>query len=211
MEPAGRNTLERELASIVDEARADVAAGRNPDAQALEARIREAGDRALRAGARTAAKEQERALQQLERVLTVHRARARLAAPPTPPAPAAATSPRPRARAAFRAQPTISGNMEVRRTRGEGVVVLSWDPSPAVTGWDVRFSERADARSEYVVRESLTLPGAATSVELTLGELPLRVHLLGRAGDGRLVRRAIVSALTQDNWNDRWQRRASAS
>jgi hypothetical protein len=37
------------------------------------------------------------------------------------------------------------------------------------------------------------------------------MHLLGRANDGRLVRRAIVSALTVDNWNDRWQRRASAS
>ena len=75
----------------------------------------------------------------------------------------------------------------------------------------MRFSERADARSEYVVRETLTLPGTATSVELALGELPRRVHLLGRANDGRLVRRAIVSALTQDNWDDRWQRRASAS
>jgi hypothetical protein len=75
----------------------------------------------------------------------------------------------------------------------------------------VRFSERADARSEYVVRETLNLPGNTTSVELALGELPRRVHLLGRANDGRLVRRAIVSALTQDNWDDRWQRRASAS
>jgi hypothetical protein len=207
----GQNTLERELASILGEARAAVAAGRNPDAQALEARIREAGDRALRDGVKAAASEQGQALQQLERVLTVQRARTRLAAPPTPPATATAAPPRPRARAAFRAQPTISGNMEVRRARGEGSVVLSWDPAPAVTAWDVRFSERADARSEYVVRESLSLPGPATSVELTLGELPLRVHLLGRAGDGRLVRRAIVSALTQDNWNDRWQRRASAS
>ena len=95
--------------------------------------------------------------------------------------------------------------------RRDEAVVLSWDAAAAVTGWEVRFSERADARSEYVVREVLSLPGTATSVDLTLGELPLRVHLLGRANDGRLVRRAIVSALTQDNWNDRWQRRASAS
>ena len=101
--------------------------------------------------------------------------------------------------------------MEVRRARGDGVIVLSWDAAPGVTGWEVRFSERADARSEYVVRETVTLPGTATSVELTLGVLPRRVHLLGRSNDGRLVRRAIVSALTQDNWDDRWQRRASAS
>jgi hypothetical protein len=101
--------------------------------------------------------------------------------------------------------------MEVRRARSADGVVLSWDAAPAVTSWEVRFSERADARSEYVVRETLTLPGTATSVELALGELPRRMHLLGRANDGRLVRRAIVSALTQDNWDDRWQRRASAS
>jgi hypothetical protein len=194
-----------DLTSILDAARADIAAGRDPDEQALAARIRDAGGGA-------------KALQQLQRVLTVQRARARLAAPPTPPpaAPAAPAEPksgsvRPRARATFRAQPTITGNMEVRRVRSDGGIVLSWDAAVAVTSWEARFSERADARSEYVVRETLTLPADATSVELQLGELPQRVHLLGRAGDGRLVRRAIVSALTQDNWDDRWQRRASAS
>jgi hypothetical protein len=206
MQSADHESLDRELGSILDTARADIAAGREPDANALAARIRKAGGEA---------KAVQRALKQLERVLTVQRARARLAVPPTPPAAATAlagsASARPRGRAAFRAQPTISGNMEVRRARRDDAVVLSWDAAAAVTGWEVRFSERADARSEYVVREALALPGTATSVELTLGELPLRVHLLGRAGDGRLVRRAIVSALTQDNWSDRWQRRASAS
>jgi hypothetical protein len=188
-----------DLASILDAARAEVAAGRHPDEKALEARIRKAGGGA-------------KALEQLERVLTVQRARARLAAPPTPPSAAPLPPPvRPRARTTFRAQPTITGNMEVRRSRADAGVMLSWDGSPAVTGWEVRFSERADARSEYVVRETLNLPGNTTSVELALGELPRRVHLLGRANDGRLVRRAIVSALTQDNWDDRWQRRASAS
>jgi hypothetical protein len=188
-----------DLATILDAARAEVAAGRDPDEQALAERIRKAGGGA-------------KALKQLERVLTIQRARARLAAPPTPPPPAPAPAPvRPRARMAFRAQPTITGNMEVRSSRTEGGVLLTWDAAAAVTGWEVRFSERADARSEYVVSETLTLPGTATSVELALGELPRRMHLLGRANDGRLVRRAIVSALTVDNWNDRWQRRASAS
>jgi hypothetical protein len=188
-----------DLAAILDAARAEIAAGRDPDEQALAERIRQAGGGA-------------KALKQLERVLTIQRARARLAAPPTPPPPAPAPVPvRPRGRTAFRAQPTITGNMEVRRSRTEGGVLLTWDTAPAVTGWEVRFSERADARSEYVVSETLMLPGTATSVELALGELPRRMHLLGRANDGRLVRRAIVSALTVENWNDRWQRRASAS
>jgi hypothetical protein len=48
-------------------------------------------------------------------------------------------------------------------------------------------------------------------LELPLGDTPFRVHLLGRDRGGRLVRRAIVSALTRDGWNDRWERKASAS
>ncbi len=187
-----------DLTSILDAARAEVAAGRDPDEKALEARIRKAGG-----GAKD--------LKQLQRVLTVQRARARLASQPTPPPAAPAPPARPRARTSFRAQPTITGNMEVRRARTEDGIALSWDTTSAITSWEVRFSERADARSEYVVRETLTFPGTATSVELALGELPRRVHLLGRANDGRLIRRAIVSALTRDNWDDRWQRRASAS
>jgi hypothetical protein len=187
-----------QLTSILGTARADVAAGREPDMKALEARIRSAG------GGRPE-------LQQLERVLTVHRARARLAAPPAAP-PAQRTAPlRPRGRAAFRAQPTITGNMEVRRAPSPHGVELAWETTAAVTGWEVRVSERPDARSEYAVRETHDLAGSATRFELALGELPRRVHLLGRANDGRLVRRAIVSALTRENWNDRWQRRASAS
>src|SRR5258707_1929930 len=189
MEPA-------ELASILAAARSEVAAGREPDGDALEARIRAAG------GGR-------RELQQLERVLTVHRARARLAAPSAPPA--AAPPLRPRPRAAFRAQPTITGNMEVRRQAKGDTVTLSWDGTKAIASWEVRFSERADARSDYAVTATETLPPETTSVELSLSERPLRVHVLGRARDGRLVRRAIVSALTRENWNDRWQRRASAS
>lgn len=190
--------IQREaLTAILDEARADLAAGREPDEQALAGRIRAAGGG-------------PKALQQLERVLAIQRARARLSAPPTPPPPAPAPA-RPRPRAAFRAQPTITGNMEVRRARSDAGIVLSWDTTPAITAWEVRFSERADARSEYAVGETRTLPGTATTVELELVDLPRRVHLLGRAADGRLVRRAIVSALTRDNWDDRWQRRASAS
>ena len=126
-----------------------------------------------------------KALKQLERVLTVQRARARLAAPAHSAARPHRSRAAPRGRTAFRAQPTITGNMEVRRSRAEGGVLLGWDAAPAVTGWEVRFSERADARSEYVVRETLSLPGTATSVELALGELPRRVHLLGaRTTDG---------------------------
>ena len=141
---------------------------------------------------------------QLERVLSVHRARTLLAREPAP-------GPAPSRRAALRTRPTITGNMEVRRERRAGAFFLTWDATPAVAGWEVRFSERETVRDDYAVREELTLPATATSVEVPLDASSLRVHVLGRRRDGRLQRRAVISALTRDNWDDRWQRRASAS
>jgi hypothetical protein len=207
---AGRDdkeSLTRAYGAVVDAARAEVAAGREPDARALEERVR-AVRRGVRGYARGEVDRAERAaLQQLERVLAVHRARVRMAHAGTP-APARAASP-PR-RAAFRSRPTISGNMEVRRNGGDPPT-LTWDAAPVVAEWEVRVSERSDPRGDYAVRETLTLPGATTSVEIPLGDVPLRVHLLGRNRAGRLVQRALISALTRETWGDRWQRRASAS
>jgi hypothetical protein len=101
--------------------------------------------------------------------------------------------------------------MEVRRKTEGDRFLLTWDTTRAIAGWEVRFSERPDARGEYEVRETLTLPPETTTVALPLGDKPLRVHVLGRSRDGRLLRRAVISALTRGGWNDRWERRASAS
>jgi hypothetical protein len=111
-------------------------------------------------------------------------------------------------RTALRTKPTINANMELRR---EPEFALVWDAVPSIVAWEVRISERPDVRADYVVRESRQLEPGVTRIELPLAEQPLRVHVLGRARDGRLVRRAVVSGLTRDGWNDRWQRRASAS
>jgi hypothetical protein len=186
-------------AQIIAEARAAVAGQREPNQRALEARIRAAeGDAAA----------EKRALQQLERVLSVHRARALVSRDPAPPTP----SPRaPSLRAALRTRPTISANMEVRQQTEGSRFLLAWDTTPAIAGWEVRFSERPDARADYEVRESLTLPAETTSIEVPLTDKPLRVHLLGRSRDGRLLRRAVISALTRGAWGERWERRASAS
>ena len=73
--------------------------------------------------------------------------------------------------------------MEIRRQEDGETLMLTWDAVAAVTGWEVRFSERPDARGDYVVREEMTLPAAATSVKVPLGKHPLRVHLLGRSRD----------------------------
>jgi len=191
--------LSREYAAIIAEARATVAARQDPGSQALEARIRAAGGDA---------KAEQRALQQLERVLSVHRSRALLTRQPAaPPPPPRASS----LRAALRTRPTLSANMEVRQQTDGERFLLAWDTTRAIAGWEVRFSERPDARGDYEVRETLTLPADATTVEVPLGDKPLRVHLLGRSRDGRLLRPAVISALTRDGWHERWERRASAS
>jgi hypothetical protein len=186
-----------EHAKIIDEARRRVARGETLDAAAFERRIRAVE------GSST-----DEALRQLARIASVQRARARLARPPQAeerlPARAAA-------RPLFKTKPTVTGNMDVQRDRAAAGFLLTWRAEPKVTAWDVRFSERPDARGDYVVREELTLAGEATAVELPLGDVPFRVHLLGRDRGGRLIRRAIVAALTRETWHDRWERRASAS
>jgi hypothetical protein len=173
--------------TIIDEARALVAAGKSPDWKELRDRIRALGG------------DQRDALRRLERVGAVHRARASAPAAPAAPAPRAPL---------FKGRATITGNMDVRR---DGETSLAWRAEPKVTAWELRISERPDPRGDYEVRESGELPGEATSVELPIGDVPLRVHLLGRDRGGRLVCRTIVSGLTRETWGDRWQRRASAS
>lgn len=185
-----------ELAAILDEARAQIAAGVEPDAAALEARIR--GVVAPGGG---------RALEQLDRLLAVARARRALArAAPAAPATAA---PAPARRREYRARPTIAANMAVRaRATGE-TVTLEWPPAPGVSSWEARISERRDPRSAYVERALQTVD--APRLELQLTDLPLRIHVLGRGTSGRLVQRAVISGLTASNWNQRWQQRPSAS
>jgi hypothetical protein len=181
-------------AAIINDARAAIADGQEPDGKALEERIRKVD------GNKVAEK---RALQQLERVLSIHRARGALARKTAQPAVAPVRR--------LRAQPTITGNMEVRRDKRDESFVLSWDTAAGIAQWEVRISERPDARGDYAVLETSTRAAAETSVELPLRDLPMRVHLLGRSRDGRLIRRAVISGLTRESWSERWQRRASAS
>jgi hypothetical protein len=181
-----------DLAAILDETRSQIARGDEPDASALEARIRAVPDR-----------DAERALEQLNRLLAVHRAKRSLVAAPekqvVPPA----------RRTAYKAKPTIAANMAVRARATAETVTLEWQAVPGVAAWEARLSERPDARSDYVERETRELEG--TSLELTLTESPKRIHLLGRNPAGRLVQRAVISGLTADNWDQRWLQRASAS
>jgi len=183
---------------IIDEARQRVASGGDLDRAAFEARIRSAGG------------DTEPALAQLARVVSVARARALVQGPGAREPEALPPQPL-RGPVGLRTKPTITGNMDVGRNRRDGAFVLTWTSDPKVAAWDVRISERPNVRGDYAVREERSLPGTATSLELELSDRPVRVHLLGRGRDGRLVRRAVISALTDGGWAERWQRRASAS
>jgi hypothetical protein len=179
---------QRAVETIIAEARAELAAGRVPDAAALRERIRSEGGG-------------DDAVAQLDRVFAIQRARARLSREP-------AQKPTTSLRSALKTKAAVNANMDVRRGDGHTLV---WDPVAAVVGWEVRISSRADPRGDYVVQETRELPPQETAAELPLGQQPLRVHVLGRTRDGRLLRRAVISGLTADNWRDKWQRRASAS
>lgn len=192
--------------AIIDEARAAVAAKREPNTEALEARIRALAKRERAEGdAATADQAEQEALEQLKRIVSVHRARVRLSREPVAPP---VVVPPPSLRAQLRTRPTMTGNMDVSRRRNGEKLLLRWDTTPAIAEWEVRFSERADARADYAVIQTLTLPGSDPAVEVPLGERTMRIHLLGKGRNEKIVRRLIISGLTRETWSEKWERRA---
>jgi hypothetical protein len=181
------------LARALGEARAAVARGQTPSDAVAK----------LRALAESAPPDVARdALAQIERIVSVHRARALVAPRPAQPA----APPRPR-KPVLRSRPTLTGTLDVRRETRDGALVLAWESVPQVVEWEVRIGERDGPRGAYAVRETRTLPAGETSAELPETFASLQVHVLGRDRGGRLVRRAVAAALTRDNWDERWQRR----
>jgi hypothetical protein len=172
---------------IIADARRVVARGSRVDAAAFERRIRAVGG-----------EHEEDALRRLALVVAVHRARSRFVEAPPPPAQPA------RPGRVLATRPTISGALDVRRGRD---FVLEWSAARDVASWEVRIAERPDIRRDYVERDQHELPGGATELELTLGDNPMRVRIVGRDPRGRLVRRAVLTGVTRETWNDRWQRR----
>jgi hypothetical protein len=184
--------MDAQLTAILDEARAAIARGEEPDGSALAARI-------------AAHPQHDRALAQLNRLLAVARAKQSLRAPAKP----VATKPAPKPREVYRAKPTVAANMTVRAREQGGTVVLEWDAARGVGQWDARIADRPDARSTYTDRETTAL--AEPRLELQLDDLPKRVSITGRNAAGRIVQRAVISGLTTANWRQKWQQRASAS
>jgi len=117
---------------------------------------------------------------------------------------------RPVRRLALQPSATIVGNMAVRKRPDGKRLELSWDPVPNVTLWKLRVSVRPDPRGDYVEGELVTLAAEVTSFAVELDEQPRRVQLYGHAQGGRVVRRAVLSALTSGNSGAQLKRQASA-
>ena len=80
-----------------------------------------------------------------------------------------------------------------------------------VVEWVVRVSVRPDPRQDYVEGEAETLPASTRSYEVELDDHPRRIQLYGHARGGKIVRRAVISALTSGNSGAQWKRQATAS
>ena len=101
--------------------------------------------------------------------------------------------------------------MAVRKQPTERGLELAWDAAPQVIEWVLRVSVRPDPRQDYVEGEAETLPAGTRSYEVELDDHPRRIQLYGHARGGKIVRRAVISALTSGNSGAQWKRQATAS
>jgi hypothetical protein len=125
--------------------------------------------------------------------------------------PVTASPDRPVRRLALQPAATMVGNMVVRKKRTDDGVELAWDGVPGVGEWTLRVSTRPDPRQDYVDGDPVTLPATARSYEVGLDEQPRRIQIYGHGRNGRIVRRAVISALTRANSGAQWKRQATAS
>lgn len=181
-----------------------------PDEVGLVAGIRAETRRYMRSHPWLAQPGLEPALAETESTAFV-RLRAILASAPAGAPPPAEPPTRPVRRLVLQPSATIVGNMAVRKKQTENGLELSFDAAANVAEWRLRVSVRPDPRQEYVEGEAVTLPSGSTSWEVELDEHPRRIQLYGHARDGRIVRRAVISALTSGNSNAQWKRQATAS
>lgn len=200
--------LGRRHAVYLREAQRLVAEGLTPDGRGLSEGVRAETSRYLSSQPWLAHATLEPAVAAVE-AATLAALNAIVAAARPEPRPVA-TAP-PIRRLALQPSATIVGNMAVRKKSSGDGIELSWDAAPNVTEWTIRVSVRPDPRQDYVEGELVKLPSAAAAFDVALDELPRRIQLHGLARDGRVVRRAIVSALTSGNSSAQWKRHSTAS
>ena len=202
--------LGRRYGLYLREAQRLVAEGLTPDGSGLAEGVRAETDRYLTSQPWLAHPTLEPAVAAVEDA-TLAALNAIVAAARREPTPVTAAPPGPIRRLSLQPSATIVGNMAVRKKSADNGIELSWDGAPNVTEWTIRVSVRPDPRQDYVEGELVTLPPAASAFDVALDELPRRIQLYGLARDGRIVRRAIISALTSGNSGAQWKRQATAS
>ena len=89
---------------------------------------------------------------------------------------------------------------------------LAWDAAPQVIEWVAARERRGPIRARTTSRARLRrCPAGTRSYEVELDEHPRRIQLYGHARGGKIVRRAVISALTSGNSGAQWKRQATAS
>jgi hypothetical protein len=199
--------LGRRHALYLREAQRLVLDGAVPDEDGLTAGIRAETARYLRSRPWLAVDALAPAVAGVEAstLATLHAIVATAAPAPAPP-PA-----RPIRRLSIQPSATIVGNMAVRKQPTDRGLELAWDAAPQVIEWVLRVSVRPDPRQDYVEGDPETLPAGTRSYEVELDEHPRRIQLYGHARGGKIVRRAVISALTSGNSGAQWKRQATAS
>ena len=203
--------LGRRHALYLREAQRLVLEGTVPDEDGLAAGIRAETGRYLRSQPWLAVDALAPAVSGVEEsTLTALQAIVATAVPTAPPT-TAKPPVRPVRRLSLQPAATIVGNMVVRKQPTERGLELAWDAAPQVIEWVLRVSVRPDPRQDYVEGEAETLPAGTRSYEIELDEHPRRIQLYGHARGGKIVRRAVISALTSGNSGAQWKRQATAS
>lgn len=124
---------------------------------------------------------------------------------PQPPRPGAS-------RLRLKSKVRITGNLPVERSAAPGGISLSWRAHSPVREWVVRIAERSAGEQEYGPDREQRLPAGTTTVVIPLAEdVTYRLQIVGQSATGRVSHRALILPLSTDNWQERWERRASAS
>jgi hypothetical protein len=128
----------------------------------------------------------------------------------SPPPPTPAPPERPPRRLTLQPAATIVGTLAVRKKRVGNGVEIAWSAEPSIRAWKVSVATRPDPRRPYLDGETATLPPAKTAFEVALDDVPRRIQIVGEGRDGRVVRRAVISALTRGNSGAQWKRQSTA-
>lgn len=112
----------------------------------------------------------------------------------------------------LRVKARVSGSLLIeKRTLAEGFQ-LSWRSSSPIKRWSVQVACKEERERDYRQPTERQFDGSERQLVLQLDPALLyRIQVVGRSASGRAIERALIISATAENWEERWERRASAS